>query len=596
MILLPALEIFLTWAATALALVGIGSIVLARFGKDYSFPDAFWMGLAASVALLEVWNLLLPITSSVTVLLLCFGIFGLFTNRSVLFSHIQFTLQTSRCLFFLGVAFAFFLAVRSCGPCQYYDTGLYGAGAVRWIQTYPAVPGLANLHGRLGFNSSVFLCIAALGQGVWKDLGFHLFTGFLLSALWATLLPACARCVRGTAASPADWFHGILALPAFFWTTRSRIVGTLTDEPAAIVCFIAAGILFQELCQAHDEDQQPAYTPRFVLAATLFSLAVAFKESTAVFALLAWCLVFRGIWQSSARSEKRRLHLGAALLFSNVLLLPWLARAILLSGYPFYPATILGFPVDWRLPLSVAQYYSLGVQSWGRNPEALIADTRGLSWFPMWLDHTIRNRVSFQVPVAIALTGLGVALAFRMRSKPRRAFRWLWLLVPSLLATVFWFAASPDLRFAQFAIWTTAATLGTWAIVSLDIQARPSLTRLVLAPLLLSLIWCLISFGWKEPIHALRGVQQPPPLPKPALIVRHTLSGLPIYVPSLGNQCWDAPLPCTPYFDESLRLRDASSLRWGFTSEVRAAELQTFISITRQRCELLRARHKVPIE
>jgi len=35
-------------------------------------------------------------------------------------------------------------------------------------------------------------------------------------------------------------------------------------------------------------------------------------------------------------------------------------------------------------------------------------------------------------------------------------------------------------------------------------------------------------------------------------------------------------LPCTPYFDESLRLRNASSLRWGFTSEGRAAVLQIF--------------------
>jgi hypothetical protein len=33
-------------------------------------------------------------------------------------------------------------------------------------------------------------------------------------------------------------------------------------------------------------------------------------------------------------------------------------------------------------------------------------------------------------------------------------------------------------------------------------------------------------------------------------------------------------LPCTPYFDDSLRLRDESSLRWGFTSEGRAAEIQ----------------------
>jgi hypothetical protein len=154
------------------------------------------------------------------------------------------------------------------------------------------------------------------------------------------------------------------------------------------------------------------------------------------------------------------------------------------------------------------------------------------------------------------------------------------LLFPGLAGILFWFAASPDPRFAQFAIWTTAATLGAWGIESLDFQRalshkRPH-SRLALAALFLSLIWCLISFGWKEPIQALHGVQQPPPLPKPALTVRHTLSGLAVYVPAQGNQCWDAPLPCTPYFDESLRLRNPSSLRWGFTSEARAAELQTF--------------------
>ncbi len=581
MLLLSALEIFLTWAVLALALIGIGSIVLARFSKDYSVRDAFWMGLAVCVALLEVWNLLLPINSSATVFLLCIGILGLLANRSVLFSHIKFTLQTSRWLFFLGTAFAFFLAVRSCGPCQYYDTGLYGAGAVRWMQTYPAVPGLANLHGRFGYNSSVFLCIAALGQGVWKDLGFHLFTGFLLSALWATFLPACARCVRGASASPADWFHGILALPAFFWTTRSRIVGTLTDEPAAIVCFIAAGIFFQELCRTHDEDQRtpqhgsedpPLQPARLALAATLFSLAVAFKESTAVFALLAWCLVFRGIWRSSAALEKRRLHLGASLLFSTALLVPWLTRGILLSGYPLFPATIFGFPVSWKVPLSVARLYTHAVQSWGRSQDSPSIDIHGLHWVGAWLHSAIRNRVSFQVPVAISLAGLAIALTLRFGGKPRPSCPWLSLLLPSVAGILFWFAASPDVRFAQFAIWTAAATLGTWGIVALDLPRRSA--RLVPTALALSLTWCLISMGWREPIEALRGVQQPTSLPKVSLIVRHTQSGLAVYVPTEGNQCWDAPLPCTPYFDETLRLRNGPSMRAGFTSETNAEDLR----------------------
>jgi hypothetical protein len=587
MLILSTLEVFLTWAAVAITLIGLGSLLLSRFANRFLLADAFWMGLAVSVAILEIWNLFFPLTASITLVLLAAGLLGLALNRSSLRSSLCVAWRSSPGLVLLGISFALLLSLRSCGPFEHYDTGLYGAQAVRWIQVLPAVPGLANLHGRLGFNSSVFLCIAALGQGPWKDLSFHLFTGFLLSALWATLLPACARIVREAAAPPADWFHGILAVPAFVWTARSRIVGTQTDEPAAIVALISAGILFGDLCQTSREDHPASQSTRLVLAATLLSLAVTFKISAAVFAFLAWCLVFGRIWQSQPTTapRHRRLHLTAALLFPAVLLLPWLARSIILSGYPLFPATVFAFPISWKVPLAAARWYSLGVQSWGRNPDGHDLDTRGLVWLGAWLNRTVRNRAAFQVPLAISLAGLALALLRFRRSRPRLVCPWLALLLPALAGVLFWFAASPDPRFAQFAIWTTAATLGTWGIVSMDLQprpphARPAHTRMVLAALLLSLIWCLISLGWREPLQALRGVEQPSPLPHPAVTIRHTLSLLAVFVPAQGNQCWDAPLPCTPYFDPSLRFRDKSAPRGGFaagfTAEGSAAELQTY--------------------
>jgi hypothetical protein len=86
--------------------------------------------------------------------------------------------------------------------------------------------------------------------------------------------------------------------------------------------------------------------------------------------------------------------------------------------------------------------------------------------------------------------------------------------------------------------------------------------------LVLSLVWCLISYGWGQPYRALFAVRELPALPKADLDVRHTPSGLAVYLPAEGGNCWDAPLPCTPYFDETLRLRRAPSLRSGFASEL----------------------------
>src|SRR5467141_2060971 len=164
MLLLSALEIFFTWTVIALALIGVGSIILALFGKDDSLIDAFWMGLAICVAVLEIWNLVLPVTSSIALFLLGIGLFGLAVSRSKVRTGLLAAWQNSRWLLLLGVAFALFLGLRCCGPCDYYDTGLYGAASVRWSQTYPAVPFLANLHGRLGVNCSVVRCSASQGR------------------------------------------------------------------------------------------------------------------------------------------------------------------------------------------------------------------------------------------------------------------------------------------------------------------------------------------------------------------------------------------------------------------------------------------------
>jgi hypothetical protein len=574
MLVVSALTVFFTWAVMAIALIGAGSIFRALLNEDSLFGDAFWMGLSVSVGVLEIWNLFLPITSSVTILLLCAGLSGLVVNRALLLDNLRSRSRPSGWLILSGVAIVLFIAFRASGPCDHVDTGLYGASAVRWILTYPAVPGLANLHGRLGFNSSVFLCIAALEQGAWKDLAHHLFTGFVVAAMCITILPACARVIGRSPASPSDWFHSILAIPVFFWATRSRIVGTQTDEPATIACLVAAGIVFDALRPRKGDSEQNSETPRLAVATGLFTLAVAFKLSTIVFAMLAWCLAFRGIWTMSRSVPRRRKYVAGALALSLAILLPWCVRGIILSGYPFFPATSLGFPVDWKVPPSFANWYAAGVRSWGRIPEAPPAETQGLAWLSEWFGHAIRNRASFQVPFAISLGGLGVALGLRIRGKFRAACPWLGLLLPSLAGIVFWFLASPDMRFGQFAIWTTAGTLGSWGIVAATSERRGGHAGAAAAMLVGLLAWCLISFGWKEPYQALPSVKELSPLPKADVAVRQTLTGLSVYMPVQGSLCWNAPLPCTPYFDETLRLRNGPSMRWGFASEGRAKNPQ----------------------
>jgi hypothetical protein len=45
-----------------------------------------------------------------------------------------------------------------------------------------------------------------------------------------------------------------------------------------------------------------------------------------------------------------------------------------------------------------------------------------------------------------------------------------------------------------------------------------------------------------------------PEIPNPRAREVETLAGLRVRMPFQGDQCWSAPLPCTPYFDPGLSL------------------------------------------
>jgi len=557
--------ILLTWLVCAAILIGLGSLALRGFRDAFSLSDAFWFGLVVAVVLLEFWNLVFPITALPDIVLTCAAALGAYLNRAWLAEKLN-ILASHRLILAAFVAIAVIIALRCAGPCEYYDTGLYGAPAIRWIRTYPVVFGLANVHGRLGFASSVFLCLAALGQGPWKNLYFHLFAGLVLCAFWTAILPACARILRHAEPTSADWFRALLIIPASAWSARSSVVGTTTDEPSAILCLIAAAILFSRLeRRAPAEATAPSACLKIVLAATLFTLAVTFKLSVAVFAFLGWIIAF-ALLCSLPRATR---YVRAAFVAAGALFAPWIAAQVILSGYPFFPNSLFGLPVDWRVPNGIAPLYTLWVQSWARIAFSKVAETRGFAWLHPWFHAAIRDRASFQVPIAIALGGAAI-LAFARSShqadEPRR-LAGLWLLLPALAAILFWFWMGPDVRFAQAPIWTLAVILGSLAIVAIQHRVPVLRPRVLGALLLLPMAWCLFSFGWRHSYRVLESVDGFIELPQPRVAPRSTLSGVVVYVPVEGNQCWDAPLPCTPYFNKTLRLRDPSDMRWGFTSE-----------------------------
>jgi hypothetical protein len=272
-------------------------------------------------------------------------------------------LPTSSLLWSLIVTAA--IALRCVGPCDHYDTGFYGAMTVRWFNTYPLVPGLAKLMAQLSYNSSVFLCVAALNHGPWNGLAFHLFPGLLLSALVFAVVPAFCRVWRGEGRAPADLFLTLLVIPVLFWVTNSEIIGTNTDLSTTFVALPAVSYLLSlysngtSATAAEDSKAIP-----LLLAALLFSLTASFKLSGMLFGFWGWLLAFAGLWRAGRSPQRRRVLAFGTVFFPALLVLTWSLRNVVLSGYPFFPSHFLGVPVDWRVRPEHADYLVRNVRSW----------------------------------------------------------------------------------------------------------------------------------------------------------------------------------------------------------------------------------------
>ncbi len=531
--------VLLTWAIASAVLIGLGCLVLNLFSRDYVPTDAFWSGLCLAVAALQVWHLFEPVNLAATLGLILAGTVGILWHRSRLYELLRSEKQVGVWGWLIYAAILISLALRALGPCDHFDTGLYGASALRWILTYPVVPGLANLHHRFGFNSSSFLSIAAFGQGPWLDLGHHLFAGLLVGAFWAMVGPRVIRVLRGGSASATDWFHAILLIPATYWTTRAHVVGTMTDVPACIVALAGACILFEQLERKRGDDNSSSHSIRVrtITAITLLSLATTMKLSLAVFALLATIVGITLLWFSSPTMRDRWKWVGGSILLCSLLIVPWLASNAVLTGYPLYPSTILGAPVDWKVSPSLCRLDSTEIKWWSRRPFVPTEEAQVRPWLKDWFLRNIRGREPFQVPLILSVLGLA--------------------------------GAAPAPRFGEAAIWATAAVLGTVAILSIvPGDAGLGRQRVVCMGVILLGAWCIAPHRlWSSVYKPLLTSDRLLPLSKASVAQVTTEHGLTINWRTSGQQCWDAAIPCTPYFDETLSLRKAGDLASGFKSD-----------------------------
>jgi hypothetical protein len=630
-IVVPTLEVLVTWLCIALVLLGCGYAVrqgLARVRSNPA-PEAamsdVWIGLVLLVVYLQVWNLFLAVDPLAWGAPIALGLVGLGLIARSLAQRGRRPRRPSIGIVVVATALAtVWAANQSLAVDRLYDDGLYHLGIVRYAATYPTIPGLANLHERLGADDPNLLFGALLSHGPWSGGANHLVTGFLAALLFVevgfrflpTVAPRVPQFTKRVALLLFLATIVIVELPEWPGVTPGEPLwfNSLSLDIAAFI-FVGVGLLYL----AESIESAPAIGPA-VTSIAMLSLSAVTRPLYWLTALLgagALVVANRSLGRLTTAQSLRAMVPVAVLPFG--LAVGWAARQSVLSGYPFFPLTLGGLPVDWRVPARTVDKANEFIVSWARHPGLTPHQVLGSwHWLSWWIP-TESHDPNLLVPLAVTIVSLAALVLRGVRKSLRRrqTAAMLGLVGPSAATLVAWFFLAPNPRFALAPIWFVPIALAAWTMpaapfddfseksltlaavvtvalfLSLELDTRhlvwaalgvavlivaihyrygdrasSALARVAAVCVLLATVGSLTYHGHYAFVVANRsGTFGAPPDPVPSLVRYRTHWGLVLYHPATSpadataQQCWSI-LFCTPspydnlnYVNLNLRLR-----------------------------------------
>ena len=340
-----------------------------------------------------------------------------------------------------SVAVIILMAYGSSRGYMHYDTTLYHASAIRWIEEYGVVPGLANLQSRYGYNSAEFAHNALYSFKWYTGRSLHCTTGFLAMVSAHLLYDKELFTGRRTIQS-VDFVR--IGLLYYLGVLFAQMVSPASDYVANLLIF---DILILMLGRVKDRTLPADY---YVLISLLAIYGITVKVSLAPMVLICLIPFVYYIIKKDVRSILFCIVSGL------VIAMPYFIRGYILSGWILYPSTLikLGNP-DWQVPIGEAQYDAKEISMWGRGitDATKWSEVTLTNWIPSWfaaLDTVEKVIITSVITSAVVLVAIEIRLGLLKNKGGLQRYNILlelpiaWIM---LLGVVTWFVGAPLVRY-----------------------------------------------------------------------------------------------------------------------------------------------------
>ena len=489
------LKVLVNWLYIALttACLGTGIAVLAENKLHYRFKNAdsiLAMGLISATVYAQIWSLFykVGILANIVLLILCALSFLYGRKQIAHLIHVQRDKDSILKGIGLGILILIWAYCTSRGY-MHYDSDLYHAQSIRWIEEYGIVKGLGNIHVRFAYNSSFFALSALYSMPYIFGQSVHSVNGLIALILSVEAL----RIVHAWKRKKLLLSDFARAAALFYLTLiYSDIMAPASDY--AIMCTVFY-IIIKWLNQLEDEQEAGNVTP-YALLCVAGVYAVSLKLTAGLILILVLKPAIMLI------RKKRWKEIILYLCMGIGVITPWLIRTVWISGYLLYPFPALDiFSVDWKIPAQAAALDAAEIKTWGRGlNNAALVNMPMTEWFPQWFQTMLPMLGKLFIIADIISIILGfimfIIALFRRKADKIKDIGLVWLAIAA--SYLFWQLSAPLLRYGYAYILLLIALTGgmMWSAICIKIELADteSMDRILCILLLLSgfvKIWSL---------------------------------------------------------------------------------------------------------
>lgn len=439
------------------------------------------------------------------------------------------------------------------------DSADYHYQTILWYEKFKVIPGLANVHGRYGFNSAAFIIQSAYSLTGLAGQSIYPLNGILIGLFLFWIL---ARILRHRHSLTGLVYFGLFTL---FCRPLLVNISSPSSDPLVFICLCYALIRIFELLAARDIRLSKILLPSLILL-----YAPVAKLSAFPVLLVSFYLFFL-----LPATEKKISFLLKWLPIVLLIYLPWLCRNIILSGYLVYPLFALDFfHYDWKVPRDILMVDYFQINYWPKGvPTSKIQEyTRGAlhspsfsEWFLPWLKYSYKNFQAWNILSLLAALASPVAWVL-LYFRPMRPKAPVFIFLLILYACIWiWLKSSPDFRFGI--VFISLSLIFPLLLLAQGKKVENWKIPWNPLPIFLVLLTCFFLYrGYHEKtnypftlkdcwLFPLKSIQTRLSTNKADFPYRTMRSGVKLYLSDSTHHCLNADLPCMSWKYGEIEMR-----------------------------------------